>query len=65
MAWHDRSPWGSKRAEQTARMDEIAKVVRRFEQAAISATTAIEKIRDILEPRVVRVGNGHTPEVQS
>lgn len=65
MAWHDRSPWANKRAEQTARMDEIAKVVRRFEQAAIAAPTAIEKIRDILEPRVVKVGKGHTPEVQS
>jgi hypothetical protein len=65
MAWHDKSPWRTKRLEQTHRMEQIAEIVKRFERAAIAAPTAIEKIRELLEPRMVKVGNEHTPEVKS
>jgi hypothetical protein len=65
MAWHDKSPWRAKRLEQTHRMEQIAEIVQRFEQAAISAPMAIEKIREVLEPRIVKVGKTHTPEVKS
>jgi hypothetical protein len=51
--------------EQTKRMEQIAEIVKRFERAAIAAPTAIEKIREVLEPRMVKVGNEHTPEVKS
>jgi hypothetical protein len=61
MAWHDRRP----KLEQTKRMEQIAEIVQRFDRAAISAPTAIEKIRELLEPRIVKVGEGHTPEVKS
>jgi hypothetical protein len=53
------------RLERTKRMEQIAEIVQRFERAAISAPTAIEKIRELLEPRIVKVGDGHTPEVKS
>jgi hypothetical protein len=61
MAWHDRRS----KLEQTKRMEQIAEIVQRFDRAAISAPTAIEKIRELLEPRIVKVGEGHTPEVKS
>jgi hypothetical protein len=51
--------------EQTKRMEQIAEIVQRFDRAAISAPMAIEKIRELLEPRIVKVGEGHTPEVKS
>lgn len=66
MAWHDSPPWTTRKAEREEVMAEVAKVVQRWNVARISAVTAVEKIRELLEPVRVRVGNEtHSPEVQS
>jgi hypothetical protein len=66
MAWHDTPPWRARQAEREETMAEVAKVVQKWNVARISAVTAVEKIRELLEPVRVRVGGDtHTPEVQS
>lgn len=53
-------------AERSERMTAIVDICRRWNVGRISTPTAIEKIREVLEPVVVRVGGQtHTPEVQS
>ena len=53
-------------AERSERMEAICDVCRKWNVGRISTPTAIEKVREILEPVVVRVGgHTHTPEVQS
>jgi hypothetical protein len=44
----------------------IGSIYRRWEEGAVSTPTAIEKVREILEPVVVRVGgHTHNPEVRT
>lgn len=53
-------------AERAERMLAIGSIYRRWEEGAISTPMAIEKVREAIEPVVVRVGgHTHTPEVQS
>ena len=63
--WQHNTPWRLKRVEQNQVMDQIVEIVKRYEAAAISAPRAIGKVRELLEPRIVKVGDTHTPEVQS
>lgn len=66
MAWHDSPPWTRRKAEREETMHEVARIVQRWNVARISAVTAVEKIRELLEPVRVRVGTEtHNPEVQS
>lgn len=65
MAWHDRSPWAHRQAVQAACMDAIEKAVTGFKDGSLSFDKARETIRELIEPPFVRVGKGHTPEVQS
>jgi hypothetical protein len=65
MAWHDVPPWTAKRAESEELMQQVAEVVRRWHVRRISGNTAVEKVRELLEPLRVRVGKAHEPEVQS
>ena len=53
-------------AERSERMEAIVEICRKWNVGRISTPTAIEKVREVLEPVVVRVGGPtHTPEVQS
>lgn len=52
-------------AERSERMQAIAEICRRWNIGRISTPMAIEKVREIVEPVIVRVGGQHTPEVQS
>ena len=66
MAWHDVPPWTAKRAAADEQMTQVAEIVRRWHVRRISSTTAVEKVRELLEPVRVRVGGQeHTPEVQT
>ena len=58
--------WRQESAERSERMLAIVEVCRKWNVGRISTPTAIEKIREVLEPVVVRVGGPtHTPEVQT
>jgi hypothetical protein len=53
-------------AERAEKMLAIGSIYRRWEEGAVSTPTAIEKVREILEPVVVRVGGPqHNPEVRT
>lgn len=52
-------------AERSERMEAIVEVCRKWNIGRISTPMAIEKVREIVEPVIVRVGGQHTPEVQS
>lgn len=53
-------------AERSERMEAIVAIVQRWNVGRISSLMAIEKVREIVEPVVVRVGGQeHRPEVQS
>jgi hypothetical protein len=58
--------WRRQSAERSEQMVAIVEVCRKWNIGRISTPTAIEKIREVLEPVIVRVGGQtHTPEVQS
>ena len=58
--------WRQESAERSERMVAITEIVRKWNVGRISTPTAMEKIREVLEPVVVRVGGQqHTPEVQT
>ena len=58
--------WTPHAAEQSERMEAIGRIYRRYADRKLRSWEAIEKVREILEPVVVRVGGPqHTPEVQT
>lgn len=67
MPWHDQTPWAAKKADHTKTIDGVASVVERFRSGQVSFSKAKREIEDLLEDttRIVHVGRGHNPEVQS
>jgi hypothetical protein len=62
----DHPAWRPVAAEAAERMARIGELYRRWAAGRISTVMAEEKVREVLEPVVVRVGAPtHTPEVQS
>lgn len=57
--------WRQEAAERSERMEAIVEICRKWNIGRISSPMAIEKVREIVEPVVVRVGGQHRPEVQS
>ena len=58
--------WRQEAAERSERMVAICEICCRWNVGRISTPTAIEKVREVLEPVVVRVGGAqHKPEVQT
>lgn len=68
MRWHDRAPWARKREEQVERVRSIKRIVETFEAGGLSYRRLVDMIDDVINgqpERIVRVGNTHTPEVQT
>jgi hypothetical protein len=72
MAWHDESPWRSKRkAEIVTATEKLADVERKFRQGDLSPTQAVLAAYHIgieegrANPAITRIGTPHTPEVQT
>ena len=62
----DHPAWRPVAAEASVRMERIGELYRRWAAGRISTVMAEEKVREVLEPVVVRVGGPtHTPEVQA
>jgi hypothetical protein len=62
----DQPAWRPVAAEAAERMERIGELYRRWAAGRISTVVAEEKVREVFEPVVVRVGGpAHTPEVQS
>jgi hypothetical protein len=72
MAWHDESPWRSKRkaAVQTA-TDRLADLEKKLSTGDISPAMAVTEAFNIgieegrANPVITRIGTPHTPEVQT
>lgn len=69
MAWHDESPWASKRREEdrTAkdRLALVRDVLRSFDEGNLPSVKAVARIGEIVTDSIVRVGEAHQPEVQT
>lgn len=68
MAWHDRTPWAARAAQQTRVVDEIAAAIDTFRKGGASFNVTRKRIEDLLDgdAKVIRVpGKQHNPEVQS
>lgn len=62
----DHPAWRPVAAEAAERMERIGELYRRWAAGRISTVVAEEKVREVFEPIVVRVGGPtHTPEVRS
>ena len=60
-----RTQWSEEAASRSERMEFIGDVYRRWRCGRIATFKAEELVREILEPRIVRVGEAHKPEVQT
>ena len=68
MSWHGQTPWAAKKAEailQLRLIRQIAESAERGEMAPAAALAKIEEMASKETDRIVRVGNQHTPEVQT
>lgn len=69
MAWHDQSPWAAKHLDANEKADaKLAKVRRIVDDASagrISPTKAVSAIEDAIADPIVRIGEGHKPEIQT
>jgi hypothetical protein len=62
----DQPAWRPAAAESAERIQRIGELYRRWATGRISDVMFEEKVREVFEPVVVRVGGpAHTPEVQS
>lgn len=52
-------------AEAAEQMAAIARIAERWKNHEHTSWLALEKIRELLTPTIVRVGQPHNPEVQS
>jgi hypothetical protein len=72
MSWHDESPWRAKRkADIVTATQRLADLERRFRMGDLSPTQAVLEAYHIgieegrANPAIQRIGQTHTPEVQS
>jgi len=72
MAWHDGTPWRAKRkAEIETATQRLAELERKFRSGDLSPTQAFLEAYAIgieegrANPDIQRVGQAHTPEVQT
>jgi hypothetical protein len=66
--WSDRTPWERKRQEQAEKVNQLAELIERFKAGGLSFRKLADQIDSVIHgqpERIVRVGKGHTPEVQS
>ena len=67
--WHEESPWSAKRrAAQNAANDRLVEVRRLLglvDAGKLSPQKALDRIENVVTERIVRVGKGHKPEIES
>lgn len=75
MPWHDEAPWAAKRRKQEQekasmeqRLDQIGQLVDKAKTGRMSRRKALEEIESVASGEldsIVRVGNVHTPDIQT
>lgn len=69
MAWHDKSPWAAKRDDANkaaeAKLAAVRRIIDDVSGGRLTPTKAVTAIEEAITDRIVRVGQTHTPEVQT
>lgn len=67
MPWHEQSPWNAKR-RQTEIVERVGKVIDAYRKGDLHYRQALDEIKELSYGTggpVTRIGNQHTPEVQT
>ena len=68
MSWHHQTPWAAAKAVALIKLKEIREIAQAAERGEVAPAKALQQIEEMASretDRIVRVGNQHTPEVQT
>jgi len=68
MTWHGQTPWAAAKAVALLKLREIVQIGLSAERGEVAPATALQMIEEMASretDRIVRVGNQHTPEIQT
>lgn len=68
MTWHGQTPWAAAKAVAILKLREIVQIAQSAERGEVAPARALQMIEEMAgkeADRIVRVGNQHTPEVQT
>jgi len=68
MSWHGQTPWAAAKAVALLKIKEIVQIGLSAERGEVAPAKALQQIEEMASretDRIVRVGNHHTPEIQT
>ena len=68
MTWHGQTPWAAAKAVAILKLREIVQIAQSAERGEVAPARALQMIEEMASKetdRIVRVGNQHTPEIQT
>jgi len=68
MSWHGQTPWAAAKAVALLKLREICEIAQAAERGEVAPAKALQQIEEMASKetdRIVRVGNQHTPEIQT
>ena len=68
MSWHHQTPWAAAKAVAILKLREIVQIAQAAERGEVAPARALQQIEEMASKetdRIVRVGNQHTPEIQT
>jgi hypothetical protein len=68
MTWHGQTPWAAAKAVALLKIKEIREIALAAERGEVAPAKALQQIEEMASretDRIVRVGNQHTPEIQT
>jgi|GEM_PF-5205739 len=68
MSWHGQTPWAAAKAVALIKIKAIREIAHAAERSEIPPAVALQQIEEMASKesdRIVRVGNQHTPEIQT
>ena len=68
MTWHGQTPWAAAKAVALIKLKEIREIAQAAERGEVAPAKALQQIEEMASretDRIVRVGNQHTPEIQT
>jgi hypothetical protein len=68
MSWHHQTPWAAAKAVAILKLREIVQIAQAAERGEVAPAKALQQIEEMASretDRIVRVGNQHTPEIQT
>ena len=68
MTWHGQTPWAAAKAVALIKLREIREIAQAAERGEVAPAKALQQIEEMASretDRIVRVGNQHTPEIQT